>query len=953
MMHTRRLATLAFTSILLVVGSPATAGTYATPSQRAAEWLEAQQDHSDGSWYDASEARTFLQTAEAVLALHQTNHRRVPYYAGQTWIENHDPQNIDARARRLLVLRASQSSAQPDIDALLTAVSTPAAGQAGWGLALRYNASPLDTALALDALRTAGAVFNSANTIAYLKSTQLSAVGDQGWPTAAGATTDAYTTARVVQALAPYQAYDPTLATPLANAVATLKGKVSTSSPPHLRAVAALAYLRLDPSSADAKTLLDSLAALQRADGGYDAGVFATGLIVQAFAAAEGVDALVARERVGIPDLALQKEINTALGRSALDQLNKGELAQLTSLSAVQRGITDLTGLQFATNLSDIDLRYNKLTSLIQLSPFTSAKHLLLTGNPLTIAPTADSDGDGVKDQNEVDVGSNPFNATSKPWLKNYGTLVDLTSLYASTPQIAWQTGPWHVAAEDFDHDGDIDLVLYFNGASENVMELSCYYDCGGWYMGPNFGVVVYLENVAGTYVRRSFSNSEDIINGDIEKMIPLDFNNDGKSDLLLVMNEASTSAYRPEFYTTKPYRRLVLMKNDSGPSYVNAQNPSGAHFTDVTTAVGLENVAWYGKGLVIDLNRDGYPDILATTVNGSVVTGRALLFDKVSGKFVPTQITGIPDSLSLAGVVDINNDGRLDLVVQDYTLGLRFFRNNGDLSFTEWTNTGNLSSLSGKYLVKIVPDDMDNDGLQDLMLVETDVQGGPASPQYAGSKARLLRNLGIVGNQITVVEVAVPTVAIPGGGMDVAYGGAVGDIDNDGNLDVVLAGTGSAIFLSDGSGNYVGLGNDAGMHPLDGLNERYADPVLIDYNADGKLDLLSPNGGNLQYHLLLNTGNWSGTRNSIDVELTGRDKATIPSSGKDAFGARVQVTAGGRTITQQVLPIMGKSRILHFGLGSASSGIQVSIFWPDSPTTPQVISGDSYVNSMLKVSEP
>ncbi len=330
----------------LTIASSVEAGVYATPAQRAAQWLETQQNASDGSWHDISEARTYLQTAEAVLALHQVNRRRAPYYAGQTWIENHDPQNLDARARRLLVLRATQSSAQPDIDTLLSAQSSPTAGQSGWGLAQRYLASPLDTALALDALRTAGATFNSAQAIAYLKATQLTAAGDQGWPTAAGSTTDAYTTARVVQGLAAYKASDPTLTTPLANAVATLKTKVSTSSAPHVQAATALAYLRIDPASVDAKTLLDSLSAIQRTtDGGFDAGVFATGLIVQAFAAGEGVDAVVSRTRVDVTDAALRQAINASLGRGAMDQLNRGELGQLTTLDISNRGVTSLNGL--------------------------------------------------------------------------------------------------------------------------------------------------------------------------------------------------------------------------------------------------------------------------------------------------------------------------------------------------------------------------------------------------------------------------------------------------------------------------------------------------------------------------------------------------------------------------------------------------------------------------------
>lgn len=377
-------------SLSFAAAAPVCAGVYATPAQRAADWLETQQDASDGSWRDTSEAKTFLQTAEAVLALHQANRRRSAYYAGQTWIENHDPQNLDARARRLLVLRATQSSAQPDIDALLAAISSPATGQSGWGLAQRYRAAPLDTALALDALRTAGAVFNSADTIAYLKNTQLIAVGAQGWPTAAGTTTDAYTTARVVQALAAYKISDPSLTTPLANAVATLKTKVTTSSSPHVRAAAALAYLRLDPVSSDAITLLNSLTATQRTtDGGFDAGVFATGLIVQSFAAAEGVDASTSRERVDITDAALRQAINEALGRGVLDQLNRGELSQLTTLDISNRGVTSLNGLQYATNLTTLNISNNNISDTSPIAGLTN-----LTNCTGCATQVASNDGD-------------------------------------------------------------------------------------------------------------------------------------------------------------------------------------------------------------------------------------------------------------------------------------------------------------------------------------------------------------------------------------------------------------------------------------------------------------------------------------------------------------------------------------------------------------------------------
>ena len=107
-------------------------------------------------------------------------------------------------------------------------------------------------------------------------------------------------------------------------------------------------------------------------------------------------------------------------------------------------------------------------------------------------------------------------------------------------------------------------------------------------------------------------------------------------------------------------------------------------------------------------------------------------------------------------------------------------------------------------------------------------------------------------------------------------------------------------------------------------------------------------NNGN--YHLT-NTGVATGTRKGITLEVTGQNKAA-PSSGKDAFGARVQVTAGGITQTRQVLPGMGNARRLHFGLGCATSGVSIKIYWPDS-ATPQTLNGDAYLNNILRVTQP
>ena len=173
-------------------------------------------------------------------------------------------------------------------------------------------------------------------------------------------------------------------------AVATLKTVVTTSSAAHLRAAAALAYLRMDPASADATTLLNSLTAIQRTtDGGFDAGVFATGLIVQSFAAAEGVDATISRTRVDITDAALRQAINAALGRGALDQLNRGELSQLATLDISNQGVTSLNGLQYATNLTTLNASNNNISDTSPIAGLTNLTNTNLAGNPVS------SPGDG------------------------------------------------------------------------------------------------------------------------------------------------------------------------------------------------------------------------------------------------------------------------------------------------------------------------------------------------------------------------------------------------------------------------------------------------------------------------------------------------------------------------------------------------------------------------------
>ncbi len=89
---------------------------------------------------------------------------------------------------------------------------------------------------------------------------------------------------------------------------------------------------------------------------------------------------------MAIPDKNLRAAINDALGRNAMDSLDRSELLRLTSLSAVGMSISDLTGLEWAVNLQTADLRNNDITSTAPIDGLTQLATLLLDGNPVAVA---------------------------------------------------------------------------------------------------------------------------------------------------------------------------------------------------------------------------------------------------------------------------------------------------------------------------------------------------------------------------------------------------------------------------------------------------------------------------------------------------------------------------------------------------------------------------------------
>jgi len=107
---------------------------------------------------------------------------------------------------------------------------------------------------------------------------------------------------------------------------------------------------------------------------------------MRAFAAADGTDSTANQSSVLVPDNNLRTAINTALGRNAMDSLDRSELLRLTDLTAAGMAISDLTGLEWALNLQTADLRNNNIISTAPIYNLTQLTTALLDGNPVVVA---------------------------------------------------------------------------------------------------------------------------------------------------------------------------------------------------------------------------------------------------------------------------------------------------------------------------------------------------------------------------------------------------------------------------------------------------------------------------------------------------------------------------------------------------------------------------------------
>ena len=152
---------------------------------------------------------------------------------------------------------------------------------------------------------------------------------------------------------------------------------------------------------------------------------------------------------------------------------------------------------------------------------------------------------------------------------------------------------------------------------------------------------------------------------------------------------------------------------------------------------------------------------------------------------------------------------------------GIRFVHNNGA------TGKRYLPETLGAGVAFI---DYDNDGFQDVLFANS--EDWPGAPKHPSTLKLYHNNRN--GTFTDVTQKAGLAVSMYGMGI------AVGDYDNDGHDDVFITAVGqSRLFHNNGNGSFTDVTQKAGMG---GVEEFSTSAAWVDYDRDGKLDLIVAN---------------------------------------------------------------------------------------------------------------
>jgi enediyne biosynthesis protein E4 len=496
----------------------------------------------------------------------------------------------------------------------------------------------------------------------------------------------------------------------------------------------------------------------------------------------------------------------------------------------------------------------------------TTGKYLIETMGGGVALFDYDNDGrldifftNGAKLADPMTEGKRPDKSDSKSWNRLYhqsadGTFSDVTEQagVAGASQGFYGMG---VAVGDYDNDGFDDLYVTNYG-----------------------GNILYHNNRNGTFT--DVTTEARVGGGSWSASAGFfDADNDGNLDLYVtryVNWRFDNNRYCGE--KAPGLRSYCHPDNYDGVADILYHNNGDGTFTDISARAGIANPN--GKGLGVsfaDYDDDGMMDVYVA--NDSVQS--FLYHNEGKGSFrevgLPAGVGFNEDGKTFAGMgvdfADYDNDGHPDLFVTDLSNErYMLFRHNGDGTFRDVTNASGIGAatlLYSGWSARLV--DYDNDGWKDIFVAQGHVMD---TIEKTAPNLRYLQPLLLLRN-----ESAHFVRVVPGDVFQRSWAGrgaAFGDLDNDGDIDIVVSNVGQQALV---------LRND---------------------------------GGNRRNWLSIRT---VGTR-----------------SNRDGIGCRVKVASASgvtqyATVNTAAGYLSASDRRLVVGLGSDTSAKRVEVRWPSGTT--------------------
>ncbi len=373
-----------------------------------------------------------------------------------------------------------------------------------------------------------------------------------------------------------------------------------------------------------------------------------------------------------------------------------------------------------------------------------------------------------------------------------------------------FQTGGGGIGIADINGDGYPDLVGVAFDPGYNAQ-----------YVAQTTVSIVSMLNKGDGTLAAALPEQTTVFNGsihsDLGQVVLADMNKDGKQDLILTASGEDDN-YNSLLATT------VLLGNGNGT------------FAPYPTALPAEPAILKNKFddgpasiTTADVNGDGNPDVLFhlgyPTVWVALGNGDGTL--QTPTVAVSSDGTYNDGGASLVQYADVNGDGNIDIIGYDNGF-IAVYLGKGDGTFSQ-TPLVQLISGSGGF-VQPLPADFNGDGKVDI--VEVDQTNGTAG-LFAQSSGTFLGLSPI--NPPTETAQAFQTIA-------------VGDVNGDGISDIIandISTINSTTFnpsivagINDGKGNFTYSTLLTGA-ALKVKNLQYAEPFAVDFNGDGRADLV------------------------------------------------------------------------------------------------------------------